>query len=197
MPQCHKSIFSCSLIRLNTTLTNEGTFVCDVIEAQWMHWSDLYIDKLCLIYFTKDWTKFYLKNLFTLARILNDVELLPSVYKVLNFASICRIARCITFCVKRVLNSLIFRLYRECVKCCVCLVVLCWCFTALRHFSGHFGRGQLTYPHCTWASLLGSLPVLSAHSFASNWQLPILNLFFSQVGYFACYIAAPENVTLA
>ena len=126
MPQCHKSIYSCSLIRLNTTLTNEGTFVCDVIEAQWMHWSDLYI-KLCLIYFTKDWTKFYLKNLFTLARILNDVELLPSVYKVLNFASICRIARCITFCVKRVLNSLIFRLYRECVKCCVvlCCVVLC------------------------------------------------------------------------
>ena len=34
MPQCHKNIYSCSLIRLNTTLTNEGTFVCDVIEAQ-------------------------------------------------------------------------------------------------------------------------------------------------------------------
>ena len=27
----------------------------------------------------------------------------------------------------------------------------------------------------SWASLLGSLPVLSAHSFASNWQLSFLN----------------------
>ena len=34
MPQCHKSSYSCSLIRLNATLQNEGTFVCDVIEAQ-------------------------------------------------------------------------------------------------------------------------------------------------------------------
>ena len=40
-------------------------------------------------------------------------------------------------------------------------VVLC-CLTELRHFSGHFGRGQLSYPHCSWASLPGSLPVLSA-----------------------------------
>ena len=24
------------------------------------------------------------------------------------------------------------------------LFLLCWCFMALRHFSGHFGRGQLT-----------------------------------------------------
>ena len=56
------------------------------------------------------------------------------------------------------------------------LLLLCWCFTALRHCSGHFERGQLTYPHCSWASLLGSLPVFSAHSFASNnWQLPFLN----------------------
>ena len=83
-----------------------------------------------------------------------------SVNKVLKCIYI-YIYRCITFCVKRVLKSLIFRLYRECVKCCVCCVVfccvvLCWCFTALRHFSGHFGRGQLTYPHYTWASLLGS-----------------------------------------
>ena len=53
--------------------------------------------------------------------------------------------------------------------------MLCWCFMALRHFSCHFGHSQLTYPHCSWASLLGSLPVLSAHSFASNWQLPFLN----------------------
>ena len=50
-----------------------------------------------------------------------------------------------------------------------------FCFTALQHILGHFGRGQLTYPHCSWASLLGSLPVLSAHSFASNWQLLFLN----------------------
>ena len=34
-------------------------------------------------------------------------------------------------------------------------------------FSGHFGRGQLTYPHCSWASLLCG--------FASNWQLTFLN----------------------
>ena len=38
-------------------------------------------------------------------------------------------------------------------------------FTALRHILGHFERGQ------PWASLLSSLPVLSAHCFASNWQL--------------------------
>ena len=36
----------------------------------------------------------------------------------------------------------------------------CWCFMDLWHFSGHFRR---------------SLPVLSAHSFTSNWQLPFLN----------------------
>ena len=55
------------------------------------------------------------------------------------------------------------------------LLLLCWCFTALRHFSVHFGHVQLTYPYCSWASLLVSLPVLSAHSYASNWQLPFLN----------------------
>ena len=55
------------------------------------------------------------------------------------------------------------------------LLLLCWCFVALWHFSGHFEHGQLTYPHYSWASLLGSLPVLSAHSFASNWRLPFLN----------------------
>ena len=43
-----------------------------------------------------------------------------------------------------------------------------FCFTALQHILGHFGRGQLTLPHCSWASLLGSFPVLTAHSFASN-----------------------------
>ena len=48
------------------------------------------------------------------------------------------------------------------------VVVLYLCFIALRHFSGHFWRSQLTYPLCSWASLLGSLPVLSAHFFRSN-----------------------------
>ena len=46
-------------------------------------------------------------------------------------------------------------------------LLLCCCFTALRNISGHFGRSQLTFPHCSQASLLGSLPVLSAHFFAS------------------------------
>ena len=49
-----------------------------------------------------------------------------------------------------------------------------WCFTALGHVSGLFRCGQLTYPHCFWANLLSCLPVLSAHSFASNWQLSFL-----------------------
>ena len=54
-------------------------------------------------------------------------------------------------------------------------LLFCWCFTVLRHFSGHFGRSQLIYPPCSLASLLGSLQVLSAHSFTSNWQMPFLN----------------------
>ena len=41
--------------------------------------------------------------------------------------------------------------------------------------STQLGRNQLSYPYCSWASLLGSLQVLSAHSFANNWQLPFLN----------------------
>ena len=49
------------------------------------------------------------------------------------------------------------------------------CFTALWHILGHFGCSQLTYSHCSWATLRGSVPVLSAHLFASNWQLPFLN----------------------
>ena len=36
----------------------------------------------------------------------------------------------------------------------VVVVVVVWSFTTLRHFSGHFRRGQLTYQHCSWASLL-------------------------------------------
>ena len=55
--------------------------------------------------------------------------------------------------------------------CTLKQLLLCWCFTAIWHFSGIFGCS----PHCFWASLLGSLPVLSAHSLASNWQLPFLN----------------------
>ena len=54
------------------------------------------------------------------------------------------------------------------------LSLLCWCFTALWHILSNFGCGHLTCPHCCSASLLGSLPVLSAHSFASNRQLPFL-----------------------
>ena len=30
-------------------------------------------------------------------------------------------------------------------------------------------------PHCSWASLLSRLPVLSAHSFTNNGRLPFLN----------------------
>ena len=42
------------------------------------------------------------------------------------------------------------------------------------HFRS-FGHSLLAWPHCSWENLLGSLPVLSAHSFASNWQLLFLN----------------------
>ena len=65
-------------------------------------------------------------------------------------------------------------IYRNNAKISI-VQLLCWCFTALWHILGHFGRGHLSYPHCSWASLLGSLQVLSAHSFANNWQLPFLN----------------------
>ena len=78
---------------LNATLQNNDTFVCDVIEAQWMHWSELYFDQVCLIYFTKDWNKFYFKSLFTLARILNvlrdRLELLPSVHALSPITNYC------------------------------------------------------------------------------------------------------------
>ena len=50
-----------------------------------------------------------------------------------------------------------------------------FCFTALQHILGHFGHGQSPWPHCSRASLLGSLTVLSAHSFASHWQVFFLN----------------------
>ena len=38
--------------------------------------------------------------------------------------------------------------------CKVKIDLLCWCFTSFRNISGHFGHGQLTYPHCSWASFL-------------------------------------------
>ena len=76
----------------------------------------------------------------------------------------------------------------------ICIVtitvrLLYWCFTAIRLFSCHFGRGQLSYPHCSWASLLGSLPILSlsACSFASNWQLPFLNQRKGENGHRVCF----------
>ena len=69
-----------------------------------------------------------------------------------------------------VLQSKIFAgFFSYCYCCC------CWVVVVLWHILSHFWRGQLTYPHCFWASLLGNLPVLNAHSFASNWQLPFLN----------------------
>ena len=71
-------------------------------------------------------------------------------------------------------------------------VLLCWCFTALWHFSGHFRRGQLTFPHCSWASLLGSLSVLSAHSFASDWQLPFL---YQRKGESGSVFSIPSRVS--
>ena len=40
--------------------------------------------------------------------------------------------------------------------------------------STHFKSLKNIDPHCSWASLLGSLPVFIAHSFTSNWQLPFL-----------------------
>ena len=53
----------------------------------------------------------------------------------------------------------------------VIVVLVC---DGLRHFSCHFGHRLLNYSHCSWASLLNNSPVLRAHSFANNWQLPFL-----------------------
>ena len=60
-------------------------------------------------------------------------------------------------------------------KCNIQLWCCCCCVGVLRPFDtfkGHFERAQLTYQHHSWASLLGSLPVLSAHSFASTDNCP-------------------------
>ena len=40
---------------------------------------------------------------------------------------------------------------------------LYYCFTVLRHILGHLERGQLAYPHRSWASLIGNLPVLTVN----------------------------------
>ena len=55
------------------------------------------------------------------------------------------------------------------------LLICCIVFYSPSTLFRSFGRGQLSCPHCSWASLLGGLPVLSAHSFASNLQLRFLN----------------------
>ena len=75
-----------------------------------------------------------------------------------------------------IFSKILYGIYGNCVN--LCHLPVYWfdfCFTALQHILGHFGRGQLPLSHCSWASLLGSLPVLSAHSFASNWQSLFLN----------------------
>ena len=50
----------------------------------------------------------------------------------------------------------------------ICSFVMRW----LDGTSTHFGSVQLTLSYCSWAGFLSDLSVLSAHSFASNWQLP-------------------------
>ena len=72
-------------------------------------------------------------------------------------------------------------------------MLLFWCFTVLRHFSGHFERSQLTYPYCSWAILLGRLPVLSAHSFIRNWQLPFLNQRKGENGRRNYFMTSPHE----
>ena len=63
---------------------------------------------------------------------------------------------------------------------------LTWLFMALDERSQHIwmedpwpiiivGWLVVLVVYCSWASLQGSLPVLSAHSLASNWQMPFLN----------------------
>ena len=56
----------------------------------------------------------------------------------------------------------------------------CWlvsCIGILRPFKlfRSFWARSVNLSTLSWASFLGSLPVLSACSFASNWQLPFLN----------------------
>ena len=53
-------------------------------------------------------------------------------------------------------------------------MLLCWCFTAAWHFSGYFWHGQLTYPHRSWATLLGNLPVLKSTFFCQYLTTALL-----------------------
>ena len=62
----------------------------------------------------------------------------------------------------------------------ILLLLLSSCFTALRHFSCHFERDQFTYPHHSWASRLGSLPVLSAYFFRRRGQNGRRNVFMTK-----------------
>ena len=55
---------------------------------------------------------------------------------------------------------------------CICCLLF---FSPVRHISGHFGRGQLTYPHCSWARLQCSRPNVMYVVPACNWQLAFLN----------------------
>ena len=75
------------------------------------------------------------------------------------------------------------------------LLLLCWCFKALQYCSGHFGHCQLTHPHCSWANLQANLPVLSAYSFASNWQLLFLNQWKGKNGCRNYFISIKEDWT--
>ena len=54
-------------------------------------------------------------------------------------------------------------------------VCLFWGFMAQSTLLRSCRNIQLTYPHCSWAGCLSGWPVLSGHTFASNWQLPYLN----------------------
>ena len=55
------------------------------------------------------------------------------------------------------------------------VLVLSQFYSPSTHFTSFRARSVTLKPHCSWASLLGSLPVLFAHSFTSNWHLLFLN----------------------
>ena len=71
-----------------------------------------------------------------------------------------------------------------------------FCFTSFQHILGHFGCCQLPWPNCSWASLLGSLPVLSAHPFASNWQLLFLNQWKRENGCWNFFMTKSPRKTV-
>ena len=70
----------------------------------------------------------------------------------------------------RCLNSEISIFIYLC-SCIYWLLLLCWCFTAFRHFSGHFGRGQLTYPLCSGCRLTYLTPCMRVPRFKSGYPL--------------------------